>query len=166
MLKNRFKAIELGIFAIVSVIFLNSVYHLFTDGRFLTNSARKPMVAATDDGIKGPSPASVSHEKPAAPQPVLIAYKTQCNAQESFETRAAKVQISGAFCGLAGAAEAADFKIENNTSRFSATVLKDLQAKSFSTDVIPLEPGANKLVMQFTYKNSKPFLVELSINRK
>lgn len=168
MIKNRFKAIELGIFSIVSVVFLNSVYHLFTDGRFLTNSARKPLAATSEPGIKGPSPASVGRDKPAAAaqQLALIAYKTQCNSQENFETQAAKIQISGVFCGHTGTAEAGEFKVENSTTRFTATVLKDLQAKSFSTDVIPLEIGTNKVVMQFGYKNGKSFPVELTINRK
>lgn len=173
LMKNKVRSIELGIFAVVSLIFLNSAYHLFTDGRFITNTTRMPLADGNQGApgargpLKGPSPASVSENvAPAASLPAFVPYETKCQPQESFETAATKVRITGAFCGQPPKAEAGEFKISNTTSRFTATVLSDPQAKTFSTDFIPLEAGANKVQMDFAYKNGKSFPVDLTITRK
>ena len=179
-MKNRFKAVEMGIFAVVSLIFLNSVYNLFTDGKFIGDNDRQalsqPKPAVLPIGEKAGDGRQISSEGISG----FVPYETRCQTSgEVFETKAAKVRILGPFCGasgrqLAGAsagdtkAEAAltDYKIENVTSHYTATVFSDHASGKFSTDFIPLEPGENKVIMEFKYRNGKVFPVELTIIRK
>lgn len=178
-MKNKFRAVEVGIFSVVSLIFLNSVYNLFTDGRLLGSSERKPLVvqapARSQPGEAGKNP---SQDAVAG----FVPYETKCQASgEILETTAAKVRILGPFCGapigrqIAGApppgsgsseSTLSDYKIENTTSRYTATVFSDHAAGKFSTDFIPLEPGTNKVIMEFRYRNGKVHPVELTIIRK
>lgn len=188
-MKNRLKAVEMSIFAVVSLVFLNSVYSLFTDGKFLEESARRPIAVKEHvpsvQKAEPPEARSVAAEsgKKADEASGFVPYETQCNpAGERFETSAAKVRILGPFCGSTSRVPAAapnkdssgaapgtsliDYKVENVTSRYSATVFSDYSTGKFSTDFIPLERGANKVVMEFRYKSGKAYPVELTIVRK
>ena len=169
-MKNKFRAVEVGIFSIVSLVFLNSVYNLFTDGRLLGSAERKPLAvqpASTQGDGKGTDAVAG-----------FVPYETKCQPSgEVFETSAAKVRILGPFCGSSGRTIAGDgtskgdpsltdYRIENSTSRYTATVFSDFAAGKFSTDFIPLEPGPNKVIMEFRYRGGKVFPVELTIIRK
>lgn len=186
MKRNRLRSIEVGIFTVVSLVFLNSVYHLFTDGRFLTNQSPRPLVASSqtsNNEARGPKPASVAeHASQTTKQSQeLIPYEIGCLSEgESFETAAAKVRVTGPFCGSASRELASDriesqvakgvtpyqLKIHNQTNNYAATVLNDLQSGTFSTDFIPLERGTNKVSMEFFYRNKKPHTYGLSVIRK
>lgn len=185
---NRFKAVEMGIFAVVSLIFLNSVYNLFTDGKFLGGGERRPL-AAYKGQPTGPGSEKTAEPAQAPASPMantangntstgFVPYETKCQSSgEVFETSAAKMRILGPFCGSTGRnlagdngakgnTEVADYRIENSTTHYTATVFSDFSAGKFSTDFIPLEPGPNKVVMEFRYKNGKVFPVELTVIRK
>lgn len=186
MKRNRLRSIEVGIFTVVSLVFLNSVYHLFTDGRFLTNQAPRPLAASSDmrgAASRGPKPASVTEEASAITKQShdMIPYEIQCLVDgERLETAAAKVRVTGPFCGASNRGLASDrpealiekgvtpyqLKIQNDTNSYAATVLSDQQSGTFSTDFIPLEMGPNKVSMAFFYKKKKPHVIELSVTRK
>lgn len=175
-MKNGFKAVEMAIFAIVSLIFLNSAYSLFMDGRFGSDPA-KPSLAAK--GEPTPNLQKDYRSEPNSTLSSFIPYETKCQATgEVFETTAAKVRILGPLCGAVGRQLASDspsgrteniltdYRIENITSRYVATVFSDSTNGKFSTDFIPLESGTNKILMEFRYKGGKVFPVELKIIKK
>ncbi|MBI3542714.1 MAG: hypothetical protein HY075_05500 [Deltaproteobacteria bacterium] len=93
---------------------------------------------------------------------------------EVFETSAAKIRILGPFCGNPGRQVASadaetslvEYKIENVTSHYVATVFSDHGSGKFSTDFIPLEPGPNRVLMEFKYKGGKVYPVDLTIIKK
>lgn len=183
-MKNRFKVVEMSIFAVVSLIFLNSVYDLFTDGKILTEGERKPLAAETKDVDSGSKQDNPSRALASQPSGVtsgmagLVPYETKCqSAGETFETSASKVRILGPFCGAqAGRRTAGDGNspdpaiteahIENTTSHYVATVFSDHSTGKFSTDFVPLDQGPNKITMEFRYRNGKVFPVELTVIRK
>lgn len=171
-MRNKFTAVEMGIFAVVSLIFMNSVYHLFMDGR-LSGNERRPLA--------GTPVRSVPVTKTKMDD--LAVYETRCVLQgESYETSASRIRILGPLCGapnrspasVNGTASATSSKpdpglvsstVENATTRFAATVFTDHGTSDFSTDFIPLEKGRNRIVMQFRYKTGKIQPIELYINR-
>jgi len=169
----------MGIFAVVSLIFLNSVYSLFTDGKFAGESERQPIAV---NQVKDQNSTAQESRKPASRGNGLdgfVPYETRCQATgEIFETEAAKVRILGPFCGATpaprgpatdaqgAAAPDGQYRVENTTTRFTATVFSDSQAGKFSTDFIPLDPGSNRIVMEFRYRSGKVFPVELTVIRK
>jgi hypothetical protein len=172
------RAVEIGIFSVVSLIFLNSVYNLFTDGRLIGGVERSPLALKADTrGPAGSAPAAPGSEGMAG----FVPYETKCQPTgETFETTAAKIRILGPFCGAAAprqpAADTGDttlvdsglssYKVENLTNRYSATVFNDQAAGKFSTDFIPLEPGANRIMMEFRYRSGKVNPVNLTVTRK
>ncbi len=178
-MKSRFKAVEMGIFAVVSLIFLNSVYNLFTDGKFIGDNDRQAMSVPKAAVLPNSENSGGQRQLAAEGISGFVPYETRCQTTgEVFETKAAKVRILGPFCGAVGRQVAAtgdsarsdagltDYKIENVTSRYTATVFSDHASGKFSTDFIPLEPGENKVVMEFRYKSGKVYPVELTIIRK
>ncbi|MBI3556131.1 MAG: hypothetical protein HY074_07695 [Deltaproteobacteria bacterium] len=177
-MKSRFKAVEMGIFAVVSLIFLNSVYNLFTDGKFIGDNDRQAMGTPKPPVL--PNAENTSGRRQVASEGIsgFAPYETKCQTTgEVFETKAAKVRILGPFCGATGRQVAAageakadagliEYKIENVTTHYAATVFSDHASGKFSTDFIPLEAGENRIAMEFRYKNGKVFPVELTIVRK
>lgn len=175
-MKSKFYAVEILIFSGVCLVFMNSVYNLFTDGKLLSDGSRTPIAIrslSTPEGERRPAPAGAMAN--------FIPYETKCAPTgEVFETTAAKVRILGPFCGAPAQAvrqiaseEGAtshsgpsEYRIENTTSHYLATVFSDLEAAKFSTDFVPLESGPNKIHMEFRYKDGHIFPVELTIIKK
>lgn len=178
-MKGKLNALEMAIFSAVCLVFLNSVYRLFMDGRLMGDPSRTPVAKQE----------TVTQTK-SEPVAGFVPYETKCQPSgEIFETSATKVRILGPFCGAAvnnpGRQIAAtddevasttaakpltlqllEYKIENTTNHYVATVFSDPGSGKFSTDFVPLESGSNKLVMEFKYKGGRVFPVELTVIRK
>ncbi|MEW6057535.1 MAG: hypothetical protein AB1540_13060 [Bdellovibrionota bacterium] len=177
-MKPRFSGAEISIFCVVSLIFLNSVFQLFTDGRFSNEPGRLPIALEKPDSR---TPAQ-SQQAPAANIDNFVPYETKCTSTgEFFQTNAAKIRIAGSLCGApidnrqvssaSGASEPApagfsEAKIENKSTNFNATVFHDQVGGKFSTDFIPLEQGKNRIELLFKYKNGKKFPFQLIVERK
>src|SRR5690349_24733030 len=83
--QKRLRFIEIGIFALVSSVFLNSAYQLFTDGGLLSPKNRRS--PAGNEEVKGPRPASEAASAVIRKVPGLIPYETRCQPEgESLET--------------------------------------------------------------------------------
>lgn len=158
---------ETGIFTVVSLIFLNSVYNLFTDGKIMGEKERQPMVALASRNIDVRQPASTTEAAVSG----FVPYETKCPlTNEVFETTGTKVRITGPYCDAASrrvaSLQAIDTRIENVSSRYIATVFNDRSSHRFSTDFIPLESGVNKILIQFLPKGGKAHASQLTIVRK
>lgn len=182
--KNKGHAIEMGIFTVISLIFFNSVYQLFSDGKFSGEVARQTIEVkpsgrslASKSTESGPNVSIENIATSGSSSP----YETLCKPSgELLETQAAKIRIVGPFCGhpthLAQPKtntetetidSDANLKIENSRNKFAATVFSDFENGKFSTDFIPVEVGTNKIIMEFQYKKSrKVFPVEVIVVRK
>ena len=142
----RINPVEVAIFSIVTLIFLNSVYNLFYDRQGFHPAALAPMAA--NPTSEGRSPASVGQS--------FMNLEVKCETNSEQETAAAKVRLTGALCGVgATAADASKLlktQIVNNANKFSATVFTDTTAGKFSTDYIPLNTGKNPIRIEFVYQ--------------
>lgn len=158
---RRFKInpVELAIFSVVTLIFLNSVYNLFYDRQGFHPTTLAPM--ASKPTTEGRAPASVSRLFPNL--------EVQCEKNPEQETTAAKVRLTGTLCGI-GAGDAASklvsTQIVNHANRFSATVFTDVSAGKFSTDYIPLNAGRNSIRVEFTYQGGKTVAHDLNVVRQ
>jgi hypothetical protein len=168
-MKHRFKSLEIGIFSVVSLVFLNSVYGFLSNGHFL--------------GIRrlASSPKPVLNRSVSSELESFTQYETTCHpAGEVLRTQAAKIRVVGAYCGAssvrqvasvpaaAGAAppvEPLDYRVENASTHYLATVFTDHEAQRFSTDFIPLNPGSNKILMDFKYRSGKTHTVVIEFIR-
>lgn len=209
-MRKKLVFVELGIFGVVSLIFLNSVYNLFIDAPTPGIGKRRPVALESPESPKSPkSPKSDDDRRPAAAaapraetltekignegsaaspalatEPAspevsgLTPYETKCQPTEVFETGASKVRVLGPLCGMSGrqpgsspsgaASEPGptEHRIENATTRYVATVFSEKGSGRFSTDFIPLELGANRILMQFSYKGGRIVPIELTVLRK
>ena len=165
-MKHRFRSLEIGIFSVVSLVFLNSVYNLVTNGQIL---------GATPLGAIKPTRnvSSVEGQKPDAFEH-FATYETHCLVKgESFATDASKVRIKGVFCGSPPPESESleqthpvDYKVKNKTTGYLATVLSENEVGRFSTDFIPLENGPNNILMEFKYRGVKSQSYGIIIDKK
>lgn len=147
---RRYKVnpVEVAIFSIVTLIFLNSVYNLFYDRQGFHPAALAPMAATPVS--EGRSPASVN--------PAFANLEVKCGINSEQDTQAAKVRLTGTLCGAAAGTDGSKLiktQIVNNANRFSATVFTDLSAGKFSTDYIPLNTGKNPIHLEFVFQGGK-----------
>lgn len=170
MKKTPFGAVEMGIFAMVSMVFLNSVYHLLTDRMTVPTVPHASPLSQNTIGRYISAEATAEKEIP---------YETKCMASgEVYETRSKKLRIVGPFCGskptivrktasepVLVKSSLTESKIENRTTRYAATIFNDFESNRFSTDFIPLEYGINKIHMEFHYKSGKVFPIDVNVTR-
>src|SRR5688572_25390069 len=94
--KYKVNPVEIAIFSVVSLIFLNSVYNLFYDNQGYQATALTPMAANPVSENAGRAPASI-------PQ-AFLNVEFKCSSLPDQETTAGKVRITGALCDPTGAA--------------------------------------------------------------
>jgi hypothetical protein len=144
----RINPVEVAIFSVVSLIFVNSVYNLFQDRAGFQPSALAPM--ASNPVSEGRAPASVAQS--------FLNLDVKCENNGEQETGASKVRLTGTLCGAAPSDDSAKLlktQIVNNANKFSATVFTDLSAGRYSTDYIPLNTGKNPIRIEFVYQGGK-----------
>lgn len=154
----RINPVEGAIFAVVSLIFANSVYNLFYDNRAFNLAALKPMEA--NPVSEGRAPASVSQSF----QNVDI----RCEGNLDQDTGAAKIRLNGKLCGTDAATDATKLVkavVVNGANKFNATVFTDTNGGKFSTDYIPLNGGKNPIHMEFIYRSGKTFTQDFTLTR-
>jgi hypothetical protein len=155
----RVNPVELAIFSIVTLIFLNSVYNLFYDRQGFHATALAPMAA--NPISEGRTPASV----PRSFQNLDLKCEMPAGDQD---TQAAKVRLNGTLCGSTiGMDETKLIKtqVTNIANKFTATVFTDLSSSKYSTDYIPLNAGKNPVHIEFFYQGGKQVTRDLTINK-
>jgi hypothetical protein len=152
--------VELTIFIVVSLFFVNSLYHLFYDHTTLQLTALTTMAASPV--TEGRSPASTA--------PAFFNLEVKCDQAQKQEsdTTASKVRITGSLCGTSSAPENAQLlktNVTNTANKFTATVFTDENAGKYSTDYIPLNSGKNPIHIEFSYQGGKNVVQDFSITR-
>ena len=171
-MKHKLNTIELALFSVVGVIFLNSVYRLVTDGPALNRSY---------DEIKR-KPASVTEE--VFNKKDFLIYNTNCTSPELISTTASKVRIEGANCGAPSLLKSkrspgsttlntenlehplSTSQVTNKISHFSGSLIFEPETNKFSTEFIPLELGKNNVHLDFKYKTGKSVPLDIEITRE
>ncbi|MGZ3689470.1 MAG: hypothetical protein ACXVBW_14305, partial [Bdellovibrionota bacterium] len=138
---RRFKTnpVEIVIFSVVSLIFINSLYNLFYDHQGFHPAALSPMAA--NPTSEGRAPASVVQKS-------FKSVDLSCESNPEQDTTATKVRLAGPLCEIDAALDAAKLlrtTIINTANQFNATVFPDVSTGKFSTDYIPLNTGKNPI---------------------
>jgi hypothetical protein len=145
----RTNPVEVAIFSVITLVFFNSVYHLFYDQGGFKPAALAPMAA---------NPISEGNSQAPATQP-FVNVDVRCDANADQDTTAAKVRLVGALCDSgrnpASVGQLAKVTVINTANRFTATVFTDVNAGKYSTDYIPLNLGKNPIHLEFTYRDGK-----------
>jgi hypothetical protein len=141
----RVNPVELAIFSMVSLIFMNSVYNLFYDRQGFHPTTLAPMAA--NPITEGRSPASVGQ---AASSSFV---ELKCEPAVEQQVQGAKIRLTGKLCAPEKDAKAklSQVQITNSTNQYNATVFTDTAAGKFSTDFIPLVAGKNAIAIEFKY---------------
>lgn len=162
----RINPVEIAIFAVVSLIFLNSVYNLFSDRQGFSPSALSPMAA-------NPTSESRNLASVIAPVTKTAQIDLKCDTAKSFQNvdEASKVVINGELCGQGKANTLSHWELVNKTNQYMGTVFAEQKdaAKGrpkFTTDYIPLVTGQNQIEIKLSYKNGKNFNQTLFVTRK
>lgn len=155
----RINPVEVAIFSVVALIFMNSVYSLFYDRDNFQLATLTPMAASPTTENQSRSPASIV--------PTYANLDVRCGAMDEQSVTASKVRLTGQICTPAGTEEAKLIKtqITNGANKFNATVFTDVNGGKFSTDYIPLEVGKNALRIESSYPNGKLVTQELVIQK-
>jgi hypothetical protein len=146
--KYRINPVELGIFTVTVIVFLNSAYSLLEQGGEIPLTALSP--AHEIPSIQSRAPASLrSHSGPS-----LETAELPCKAEQPLTVRAPKVRFTGKACapstGVQGELVAATLKRSAPGGR-EAQVFVDSDTGNFSTDYLSLTPGKTELELQLTY---------------
>ncbi|MBL7716782.1 MAG: hypothetical protein JNL01_15055 [Bdellovibrionales bacterium] len=162
---KRFKVnpVEIGIFAVVTLIFFNSLYSLFHDRPNIAQGffARSKAEAARSPAAAG---ATVTQSLAALGTSTLLCD----NAVSNQDTQHLKLRLNGAICGAKTPEEASQLtktSIVNTTNQFRATVFPDTRGMKFTTDYIPLSEGINAIQLDFTYTGGKVVSRRLDVKR-
>lgn len=144
---RRFRSnpIEVLIFFVVGVVFLNSLYNLIYDQPGFHFAALSPMSANPISERR--SPASLAPTN-------LTTLEVPCDPNSDQNTSSNKVRLIGKICtALTEHTVRTLFKSEitNTSNQFAATVFAG--PEKFSTDYIPLSPGKNSIHMVFSYQD-------------
>jgi hypothetical protein len=147
--------VELTIFSVISLVFLNSVYNLFYDrqGFHPATVVNLNLPAEPGRGL-----ASVKEPSVAGAAPLLLNYELRCDQNSDQVTQAGKLRLTGPLCGSqkSGTEKSEPIQVTNRANRFTATVFTDNGAGKFSTDYIPLNAGKNPIEVLFTVGSGKP----------
>lgn len=158
---RRFRAnpVEVAIFSILSLVFVNSVYNLFYDREGFHPRTLTPMEA---------NPLSEGKRTLASSTGSLL-FNLDLPCERSFnkDIQANRVRLLGTFCDKTlQPTKLIKSLIVNNTNHFSATVFTDTDSGKYSTDYIPLEPGENGVHLEFSFLDGKSFTQDLSLKRQ
>src|SRR3954469_21117361 len=114
--RYRTNPIEVGVLAIVALIFLNSVYQLLYSQNTFYPSALSPM--NSNPTSEGRSLASVSEP--------LLTLEVPCSPTLEQNTQASRVRLKGQICGLSKVLDESDQKVKaqitNQVNQFQATI--------------------------------------------
>ena len=158
---HRFRAnpVEVTIFSIVALVFVNSVYNLVYERDGFHPKTLKPMASnPISEGNRAPASAAVR---------TYLSFEVPCEGEFQKESSANKVRLSGSLCGMDKYTTAQTLihaSILNKTNGFSATVFSDAETGKYSTDYIPLKSGENKISVEFTYHNGRTFSLDGTIH--
>lgn len=161
---RRFRAnpIEVAIFGVISLIFMNSIYDLFYDhDNFhplaLTHMSSNPI-------SEGRAPASLDK---------LATVEFQCGTDSDTDlvkdTPANKVRFNGPICGFSPSATGTNgikVEITNTTNQIVATSFEDAENGKFSTDYVPLNAGDNKIRFDFIIPHGNTTSKTLILHQK
>ncbi|MGE4233412.1 MAG: hypothetical protein AB7F43_08800 [Bacteriovoracia bacterium] len=103
----------------------------------------------------------------------FLTYNLPCEAPNQHETTATKIRISGPLCSgnkpirrpALTEKERLTAKAENATNKYIATVFYDQIDDRYSTEFIPLEPGANQILIRLS-RSHKSYTKSLTFIRK
>lgn len=158
---RRFKVnpVEVAIFSVVSLIFLNSVYNLFYDQSGFQPTALAPMAA--NPISEGRAPASVSQR--------VANVEFKCDVATYPDTQAQRIKLVGSLCGVSSGKDASKeikkTQVTNLATAYEATVFTDETRATFSTDYIELNLGKNPIRVEFLFQDGKKVVQEISINK-
>lgn len=159
--------VEIAIFAVVAIVFMNSAYRLVYSRDTFKAVALAPM--NSNPVTEKRAPASLVEAAPATSSvPFFLNMDVSCGPALSQDTQATKVRLTGPLCGASTPDEVKAFskaRIVNGANKFSATIFPDTTANKFSTDYIPLESGTNAIQLEFTYSAGKTAAHEIILNR-
>jgi hypothetical protein len=140
--------VELAIFAVITLVFFNSVYNLFYDQQGFRPAALSPMAA--NPVSEGRSPASATQ--------TFVNMDVRCDGTPDRDTTANKIRVTGSLCDSGAGGDSSHLvktQVVNGANKFNATVFTDVNAGKFSTDYIPLNLGRNPIRVEFTYRGGK-----------
>jgi hypothetical protein len=188
---RRFRSnpVEIAIFSVITLVFCNSIYSLFNDGGSFQTSALTPMAA--NPVSEGRSPASAAANRasfanldvacaaavPASPpnkdgkdgddaeseNDTPATGRAPASLAEAQTVSAAKVRLTGAFCGATDPSQLTQITIVNKANKFAAAVFSDVNTGKYSTDYIPLNAGKNPIRVDFAYRDGKTVSRELDV---
>ncbi|MBY0470370.1 hypothetical protein K2X30_04315 [bacterium] len=159
---RRFKInpVELAIFAVVTMVFLNSVYNLFYDSQNLTKPVEtegsKETADATNPSTMSRSPAT------SALHSTFMNVEVSCEEKISKQVSANKIRILGQLCGDSPVKTS----VINKSNQFNATVFTDVTSNKYSTDYIPLKTGENPIHIEFAFAGGKTLAQDLVLTKK
>lgn len=140
--------VELLIFTGVSLVFLNSVYKLFYDWN-IRDPQKLDLIGlqSASEGNRGIASTSTAQKSQ---------FQLVCGEKQDLETTASRVLLLGEICGrdTSGSRKFKSAQILNTTNNKGTTVYSQMITGRFSSDFIPLEPGANRIVVRFTYEDA------------
>lgn len=141
---KRFKInpIELIIFAAVTVVFFNSAYQLFYDW----NGFHPSILTQKEIESSDRQPAQITGAK------TFEHFDVNCSLDHALATQAARVRLSGSFCGVQNPHK---IEITNTRNQANATVFVNSNNKSYSTDYISVEVGANPIQVKYVSLNGQ-----------
>jgi hypothetical protein len=151
----RINPVELGIFSLVTIVFLNSVYNLFYDRHGFQPSALPAMTA--NPLTEGRVPAAVT--------PLFLNLGIKCEANSDQETTATKLRLNGPLCSAPGGEPAKLLKVQarNNANQANATIFMDMTSGQFSTDYIPLNSGKNPIHLEYVFQGGKVLVHDFNV---
>lgn len=157
---RRFRSnpIEVVIFSVISIILVNSIYHLFYDHPGFTPAT---LTSLNSD------PKSEGRHLASTVQP-LQSVEIPCVETSNQETSANRLRVKGSLCGIDSVRTPSSLvktSIVNMENKFIATVFADVEAGQYSTDYIPLTVGENHIHFEFSYRGGKTVSQELLVVR-
>jgi len=156
--RYRSNPIEVTIFTVILLIFVNSIYRLLYGYSTFSTPILTHMNSNPISEQRGP--ASVAQN--------FISMDIQCGDTSHHETTANKLRFKGSLCGADSEASSVNLlkaSIVNKTNEFNATVFTDTASNQFSTDYIPLTIGNNSITFEFRYHGGKSVSQQIDIQR-
>ncbi len=156
--RSAINPVELAIFAIVAIVFGNSVYRLlFTWEAVETITLQE--APSRSGRSEGRTPASLLERS-------FINLEIDCATESIEKTSNSKVRLTGPLCGASGGGRSdrlVSTEIVNTTNQMKATVFTFDDSHRFSTDYLLLNQGSNTLELRFAYAGGRVFSKTLSI---
>lgn len=155
----RFNPVEIVLFTAVFGFFLHSAFRLF-------NSWDGLQPAQLTKNLRAPA----STRDPAAKTPLIQTVTLGCeNKVQPEPVRAPKIALEGTLCGIQTGEVSTLLKTEimNQTNRTSATTLTNAEidkrsnAYTYTTELLPLVDGENRITIKFVYTTGRIFTQEV-----